>query len=105
VNVINTTKDGSSQLTSEGIPDTVFNLGAFGAIDRDTLLAIDGFTGNEVLGDQKIFLTAGNEDTFMSVGFDNDLGSSSGSATGTATATTGCSTSSTTTAKTATAST
>jgi hypothetical protein len=97
--MIDTAKNGSSQLGSEGIPDTVFNLGTFGAIDRDTLLAIDGFTGNEVLGDQKIFLTAGNEDTLMSVGFDNDLGSSSGSTTGTATATTGCSTSTSTTAK------
>ena len=50
VNMVNTTKDGSSKLRSERIPYTVFNLCAIRSINRDTLFTINRFTGNKVLG-------------------------------------------------------
>jgi hypothetical protein len=87
VNVIYTTKDTGSNLGTERIPNTVFNLGTISTFDRNALFAIDSFSGNQVLGDQKIFLATGNKDTFMSVRLNDNLGSSLGSSSASSTTT------------------
>lgn len=75
VDVIQTTEDTGSQLTTEGVPDTVFGLGDSAIFRRRTLnsnalLAIDSLTGSQVLGNEQIFLTTtGNEDTGVTVRF------------------------------------
>jgi hypothetical protein len=75
---IQTTQDTSCQLASEGIPDTVFDLGDAGStifirrtlvLDTDALFAVDRLAGCHILGNQHIFLAAGDEDTGMSMGF------------------------------------
>jgi hypothetical protein len=80
VNVVHTTENTSGQLRTERVPDTVFSLcgggsitvglvgASAGGVDADALLAVDGLTGSQVLGDEEILLTAGNEDTGVSVG-------------------------------------
>lgn len=79
VNVVHTTEDTSGQLRTERVPDTVFGLGGGGSlavglgasggcVDADALLAVDGLTGGQVLGNEEILLAAGNEDTGVSVG-------------------------------------
>jgi hypothetical protein len=95
VDVINTTENTSGDLGTERIPDTVFNFGAISTFNGDALFAIDSFTGNQVLGDKQIFLAASNEDTFMSVGFNDDLGSSPSTTSGTSTTSTRSTTSTT----------
>lgn len=79
VDVLHTTEDTSSQLGTEGVPDTVLSLcrsgglavrlgtGA-GGVDADALLAVDGLAGGQVLGDQQILLAASDEDTGVPVG-------------------------------------
>ena len=75
VDVVQTTQDTSSKLATEGVPDTVFDLGdgaifLGGALDGDTLLTVDSLTGGQVASDEQIFLTtAGDENTGMTVGF------------------------------------
>lgn len=75
VDVVQTTQDTGRQLGAEGVPHTVLGLGhgalvTGGTLDRDTLLAVDGLTGGQVLGDQQIFLAGvGDEDTSVTVGF------------------------------------
>jgi hypothetical protein len=71
--------------TSEGIPDTVFGCKSWcgftvrghgtllGAWDSDALLAVHTLAGCQVLGDEQVFLAASNEDTGVSVGFDDNL--------------------------------
>jgi hypothetical protein len=88
VNMVNTTEDTSSNLGSERVPDTVFNFGAISSFDRNSLFAIDSFAGNKVLGDEQIFLTTSNKDTFVSMGLDNNLSASLGSTTASASSTT-----------------
>lgn len=77
--IVETTKDTGSQLGTERIPHTVFDLGGSGGIaiavgstgrlDGNALLAIDSFTGGQVLGDQEILLAStGNEDTGVTMG-------------------------------------
>src|SRR4051812_13154473 len=75
--LIHTTKNTSSKLTSERVPYTVFYFrGTRSAIfvcractlDTDALFAINGFTRTKVLGDQHIFLATGNENSFMTMG-------------------------------------
>jgi hypothetical protein len=95
VDVVDTTKDTSSDLGTERIPDTVFNFGTISTFNRDALFTIDSFTGNQVLGDKQIFLAASDEDTFMSVGFNDDLGSSTSTTSGTTATSTGSTTSTT----------
>jgi hypothetical protein len=74
VDVVHTTEDTSSQLGTEGVPNTVLDLGdsailSGGGLNRDTLLTVDGLTRGQVLGDKQILLTtAGNEDTGVTVG-------------------------------------
>lgn len=73
VDVVQTTKDTSGQLGTEGVPHTVLSLGdntiiTGGGLDRDTLLTVDSLTRSQVLGDQQILLTtAGNKDTSVTV--------------------------------------
>lgn len=80
VNVVHTTENTGSQLRTERVPDTVFGLGgcgsiavglvgaSVGGIDADALLAVDGLTGGQVLGDEEILLAASDEHTGVSVG-------------------------------------
>lgn len=74
VDVVHTTQDTGSQLGTEGVPHTVLDLGdgavlSGGGLDRDTLLAVHGLAGGQVLGDKQILLTTtGNEDTGVTVG-------------------------------------
>lgn len=74
VDVIHTTQNTGSQLGTERVPDTVFDLGSSAifpsrrGLNRDTLLAVNSLSGGQVPGDQQVFLTAaGNEDTGMTV--------------------------------------
>jgi hypothetical protein len=108
VDVVQTSKDTGGNLGSEGVPDTVLDLGGNGlsvlvgsggrGIDRDALLSVDGLTGCQVAGHQHVLLGAGNEDTLVTVLLDDDLGSSASSSTGTtAGSSTGSSASSTST--------
>lgn len=82
MDVLDTTKDTSCQLTSERVPDSVFGLGhgwdfpvdssassgGRSSLDRDALLAVNGLARSQVLGDQQILLSSGNKDTSVSVG-------------------------------------
>ena len=77
VDRLETTEDTSSQLASEGIPHTIFDLGGggvlvlvvAGCLDSDTLLAVDRLAGGQIAGRQKIlFSTSRDEDTLVSVG-------------------------------------
>ena len=80
VNVVHTTEDTGGQLRTERVPDTVFGLGrcrsitvglvgaSVGGVDADALLAVDGLTGGQVLGDEEILLAASDEHTGVSVG-------------------------------------
>lgn len=80
VNVVHTTENTGGQLRTERVPDTVFGLGrggsiavglggaSVGGIDTDALLAVDGLTGGQVLGDEEILLAASDEHTGVSVG-------------------------------------
>jgi hypothetical protein len=79
VDVVDTTEDTSGQLASEGVPDTVLGAGrrltlcGGSGANRDALLAVDALTGGQVLGNKEILLSAGDEDTGVTVGLDNSL--------------------------------
>jgi len=81
VDVVDTTKNTGSQLGTEGVPDTVLDSRGSGivallsllAADADALLAVDALAGRQVLGDKEILLSAGNEDTGVTVRLDNNL--------------------------------
>jgi hypothetical protein len=107
VDIIETTQDTGGKLGTERVPHTVFGLGdgtilTSGGLDSNTLLAIDGLSRSQVLGDKQIFLTTtGNEDTGVTVRLNDDLGTTPGTlsttTTSTATATTSRATTATTT--------
>lgn len=103
-NVTHSTKDTSSQLRSEGVPDTVLGLCGlwFGSFDRYPLLAVDRFARNEVFGNQHVVFAFGNEDSGVGMGLEDGPGSSPGAASSSPTTT---STVATTTAGTTTATT
>lgn len=63
VDIVHTTEDTGGDLGTEGIPHTVLNLVSISSLNRDALLAVHSLTGHEVLGDEEILLTPGNEDT------------------------------------------
>lgn len=74
--LVETSKDASCDLGSERVPDSVLGLGgvwssvlidAVGVLDRDTLLAVNGLSWGQVLGDQHILLPASNEDTSVAM--------------------------------------
>lgn len=77
VDVLQTTEDTSGKLRTERVPDTVFDLGGrsslaalddgCGRVDSDALLAVDGDTGSHGLCTQHVLLSAGDEDTGVSV--------------------------------------
>jgi hypothetical protein len=81
VDVVDTTKDTGSQLTAEGVPDTVLDgrgsgilsAGRLVGTNADALLAVDALAGRQVLGDEKILLAASDKDTGVAMGLDNSL--------------------------------
>jgi hypothetical protein len=82
VDVVNTTKDTGCQFTPEGVPDAVFDAAGCGVIsvagvgggtNTDTLLAVDALARSQVLGDEQIFLSTGDENTGVAMGLNNDL--------------------------------
>jgi hypothetical protein len=81
VDVVYTTEDTGSQLGTEGVPHAVLDGRGSGSIvvaglltaNADALLAVDALAGGQVLGDEEILLSAGNEDTGVTVGLDNSL--------------------------------
>lgn len=75
VDGLETSQDTSSQLRSEGVPDTIFGLGGgtvlgLCVLDRNALLIVDALTRSEVSGGEQVFLAAANDkDTLVTVGF------------------------------------
>jgi len=80
VDVVEATEDTGCELRSEGVPDSVLDLGGWGdfavcaggggGVDGDSFLAVDGFARCEVLGDEKVFFAAaGDEDAGVTMGF------------------------------------
>lgn len=96
VDVVQTAQDTSSKLTPKRVPHSVLDFFLLavrvGGGDADPLLAVDGFAGRHVSGNEQVFLALGDVDTFVLVGFEGD-------GTGTAPAETGLA--ATTTASTA----
>jgi hypothetical protein len=83
VDIVETAENASCELTPERIPYSVLSLDwhsclVCGALDRDSLLAIDGFSGNKVAGDQKVFLAFCDEDTRVTVRLQDDVCTSFG---------------------------
>jgi hypothetical protein len=74
VDVVETTKDTSSKLGAEGVPDTVLDLlllaSGVNTGDADALLAVHALTGGEVASDEEVLLALGNVDTLVLVGLD-----------------------------------
>lgn len=70
VDVVGTTSDGGTQLTPEGVPHAVFDLGRGrgavvvldGLVDRDALLAVDRVAGCQVLSREAVFLCAADDE-------------------------------------------
>ncbi len=87
VDVIDTTKNTSGNLRSERIPNTVFGLGSIAILNRNAFFAVNRFTGDQILSDEKILFAASNKDTFVTMGFYDNLGSSLGSASRTTSST------------------
>ena len=88
--VTDTAEDTGGELGAEGIPDTVLDLGALRAVDRDALLAVDGLADGHVAGAEHVLLAAGNKDTLDTMGLDDHLGAgadTTAATTGTATTT------------------
>lgn len=96
MDVVQTAQDTSSKLTPKRVPHSVLDFFLLairvGGGDADPLLAVDGFAGRHVSGNEQVFLALGDVDTFVLVGFEGD-------GTGTAPAETGLA--ATTTASTA----
>lgn len=104
---VKTTKDTSSKLGTEGVPDTVLDLlllaGVVHGSDADALLAVNALSGGQVAGDEEVLLALGNVDTLMPVGLDGDgtgslLAETGLSSTATTAATSTAATTTTTTA-------
>jgi hypothetical protein len=80
--IVNTTKDSGSELGAERVPNTVLDLLGGGAvlpggpIDGDPLLSVDVLSGGGVLGDKSILLSAGDEDSSVTVRLNDNLGPS-----------------------------
>lgn len=78
----------------ERIPNTVFSLDSRGitlsrGLDSNSLLTIDRISRGQVLGDKHVFLATSDEDTGVTMGFDNGFLTTLGTTTGsTTTATT-----------------
>jgi hypothetical protein len=92
VNVVETTQDTSSQLTTERVPDSVldflfFSLGVL-AGNADSLLAVDGLSGGHISSDQQVLLSFGNVDTSVLVGFKSNGSRSTGAHSGLASSST-----------------
>lgn len=85
IDIVQTTENTSGQFASEGIPDPVLGLLAVRSLDSDALLAINGITWNEILGDEEMLLAFGDEDSWMAMGFEDDVRASFRSSTSTAT--------------------
>mmetsp|Transcript_14869 Transcript_14869/g.30647 ORF Transcript_14869/g.30647 Transcript_14869/m.30647 type:complete len:230 (-) Transcript_14869:176-865(-) len=93
-NMINTPQNSSSQLRSKGVPNTVFHLAwhrdfcTSGGwyFDTNALFPIDSHTRRRVQRDQGIFLSTGNENSFVAMRFHQNLGTTLHSAAATTTA-------------------
>lgn len=85
--IVEAAKDTRSELTPEGIPDTVLDLGALdAALDGDTFFAVHGLAGDEVLGDKHVLLAFCNEYTWVFVRLKHRVRPAPGSAPSTTTA-------------------
>eukprot|EP00187_Rhodella_violacea_P000629 CAMPEP_0174894032 /NCGR_PEP_ID=MMETSP0167-20121228/8739_1 /TAXON_ID=38298 /ORGANISM="Rhodella maculata, Strain CCMP736" /LENGTH=256 /DNA_ID=CAMNT_0016132999 /DNA_START=128 /DNA_END=894 /DNA_ORIENTATION=+ len=76
VDVVDAAEDGGGELGSEGVPDAVLDFGGgrpgVGArrgrdLDGDAFLAVDGDPRGEVLGAERVFLSAGDVDAAVAV--------------------------------------
>jgi hypothetical protein len=80
VDLVETSKDTSGKLGSEGVPHSVLglDLGSVlsGGSDGDSLLSVDGVSGDEVSGDEEVLLALGDEDTLVPVRLEDDRRSS-----------------------------
>lgn len=74
VDLVETTEDTSSELGTEGVPNTVLSLRALdAALDRYPLLAVDSLSGDEVLGDEQTLLALRDENTRVPVGLEDHV--------------------------------
>ena len=91
--LVKTTHDTGSELRSERVPDTIFDLGGWDArvlgrlLDSHSLFTVNRLSWRNILGHKQVLLASGNIDTVVSVGFDNNLGATASTASGTASAT------------------
>jgi len=89
-NIIETTENTSSQLASERIPNAVLGFGRSGrrigggALDGYPFFAVDALAGHEVLGDEEVLFAFGDEDTGVTMGFEDDVCTTSGAASASA---------------------
>ena len=96
-------------LRSERIPNTVFNLRGIAiwsgrSIDGNSLLSVNRHAGGRVERDESILLTTGDEDSLVTMRFDDDLGAAlhaAAASSATTSATAATSTSATSSASTA----
>lgn len=77
----------------ERIPNTVFSLNSRSVtlgrgLDSNTLLAIDRISRSQVLGDKHVFLATSDEDTGVTMGFNDGFLTTLCTSTGTTAATT-----------------
>lgn len=71
----NTSNNCSTELRSEGIPDSVLDLlsGSLRSINLNSLLSVNRFSGNHIQGEHSFILTTGDEHSRESVLFNDDL--------------------------------
>lgn len=88
VDVVDTTENGGCQFRSEGVPRAVLDFldwvgAALGSrnFNLDFLLAVDSVARDEILGCEDVLLALCDEDSAMSVWFDDYFGASSGTST------------------------
>mmetsp|Transcript_1270 Transcript_1270/g.2993 ORF Transcript_1270/g.2993 Transcript_1270/m.2993 type:complete len:209 (+) Transcript_1270:576-1202(+) len=80
-NIVDTTENGSSDLGPERIPNPVLNLGSvpirtWRSLHTYPLFTIHSHTRRGVKGDKCILLSTSDEYSLVTMGFDDDLGSS-----------------------------
>mmetsp|Transcript_9422 Transcript_9422/g.14216 ORF Transcript_9422/g.14216 Transcript_9422/m.14216 type:complete len:262 (-) Transcript_9422:101-886(-) len=89
--IINSSEYCCSDLGSERIPNTVFNLGSASirtrrSLNTDSLFAVYSNTRGAIQGYQSILLSTSNKDTLVTMGFNDNLHSSLHSPSSSATA-------------------
>jgi len=83
---IDTTQDSGAQFATEGIPDSIFNLGGRAvlvrrAIYRNSLFSIHVFAGRRVERDDDVFLAPRDKHPFMAVRLHNNFSAALGAFT------------------------